>query len=83
MYTHTERLGSSRHRVDIPHDSRAVELAIDKERWIQRYAVRILNRYLHWQTPLEVATACASRLRNDLAALYDDPMKRMFIEASY
>jgi len=63
--------------------SQGMAWTIDREKWIQKYAVRILNRYLHWQTPLGVASTYAGRLKEDLVAFYDDPLKKMFIEASY
>ena len=72
-----------RHIADTVGDPEAAVLAIDRERWIQKYAVRILNRYRHRQTPLGVATAYTTRLKADLIAFYDDPLKRMFVEASY
>ena len=46
-------------------------------------AGRILKHFTRWQTPLGVAPAYIGRLREDLTSFYDDPLKRMFIEATY
>ena len=83
MDTHVRTFSNHRHIADTVSDFEATALAIDKDRWVQKYAVRILNRYRHRQTPLGVATAYTTRLKADLIAFYDDPLKRMFIEASY
>ena len=83
MDTYTETLGNDHHVAHISSDPKAIRSAIDKEKWIQKYAVQILNRYLHWQTPLGVAHAYTGKLGEDLAAFYDDPLKRMFVEATY
>ena len=83
MNTQTEALYTNRYLDTISHGSKEIMQDISKEKWLQKYAVRILNRYLHWQTPLDVASTYAARLREDLAAFYDDPLKRMFIEANY
>ncbi len=64
-------------------DPKAMELPNDKEMWIQKYAVRILIRFRQWQTPLTVANTCLTQLKEDLEAFYDDPVKRLSIEASY
>ncbi|MFC1636454.1 hypothetical protein ACFL5Z_16615 [Planctomycetota bacterium] len=54
-----------------------------KERWLQKYASRILMVWSHWQTPLGVAYANTHKIKMDLGRFYDDPLKRMFIEATY
>jgi hypothetical protein len=54
-----------------------------KEKWLQKHAGRVLAVWSQWQSPLGVAPAYATYIRTDLAAFYDDPLKRMFIEASY
>jgi hypothetical protein len=54
-----------------------------KERWLQKYASRILMVWSHWQTPLGVACAHTHKIKMDLGRFYDDPLKRMFIEATY
>lgn len=64
-------------------ENRAMDLPVEKERWIQKYAVRILIRFQQWQTPLGVTHNYLARLKEDLVAFYDDPLKRMFVEASY
>ena len=64
-------------------DSKAMELPNDKEMWIQKYAVRILVRFRQRQTPLTVANTCLTRLKEDLEVFYDDPVKRLSIEALY
>ena len=55
----------------------------NKEKWLQMYASRILMVWSQWQTPLGVAPAYTNRIKRDLARFYDDPLKKMFIEASY
>jgi len=64
-------------------DSKATELPNDKEMWIRKYAVRILIRFRQRRTPLTVANTCLTRLKADLEVFYDDPVKRLSIEASY
>ena len=54
-----------------------------KERWLQKYASRILMVWSHWQTPLGVAYTYTHKIKMDLGRFYDDPLKRMFIEATY
>lgn len=56
---------------------------LEKDNWTQKHAVRILKLWLKWETPLGVARAYASKIRSDLAEFYEDPLKRMFIEATY
>ena len=64
-------------------DSKAMELPNDKEMWIQKYAVRILVRFRQRQTLLTVSNTYLTRLKVDLEVFYDDPVKRLSIEASY
>lgn len=59
------------------------KLCMFKEEWIQHYAVRILRLWLQWQTPLGVARDYVEQLKKDLAEFYDEPLKKMFIEAAY
>jgi hypothetical protein len=54
-----------------------------KERWLQKYASRILMVWSHWQTPLGVTCGYTHKIKMDLGRFYDDPLKRMFIEATY
>ena len=54
-----------------------------KEKWLQKYACRILMVWSDWQTPLGVAGAYMNKIKMDLGRFYDDPLKRMFIEATY
>jgi hypothetical protein len=67
--------GSQGHRCPILDPAR--------EMWLQKYASRILVVWAGWRTPLGVAPAYADRIKKDLARFYDDPLKRLFIEASY
>jgi hypothetical protein len=55
----------------------------NKEKWLQKYASRILMVWSQWQTPLGVAPAYTDRIKMDLVRFYDDPLKRMFIETTY
>ncbi len=54
-----------------------------REKWLQKHADRMLAIWSQWQTPLGVAPAYTTYITADLAQFYDDPLKRMFIEASY
>ena len=54
-----------------------------KEDWIQHYADRMLGLWQAWQTRLGVARDYLEQLKADLAELYEEPLKRMFIEATY
>jgi len=56
---------------------------LSKEEWLQRYAQRALKVWLKWQTPLGVAHNYAEQLKNDLAAYYDEPLAKTFIETTY
>lgn len=56
---------------------------IKKQRWIGKYSDRLLGQWLRWQTPLGVTHAYAARIKEDLVEFYEDPLKRMFIEATY
>jgi len=64
-------------------DPKAMELPNDKEMWIKTYAVRILIRFRQGQTPLGAANIYLTRLKKDLEVFYDDPVRRLSIEASY
>ena len=54
-----------------------------KEEWVQHYADRMLKLWQGWQTRLGVARGYVEQLKTDLAALYEEPLKRMFIETTY
>jgi len=54
-----------------------------KEKWLQTYASRILMAWSHWPMPLGVASGYTHKIKMDLGRFYDDPLKRMFIEATY
>ena len=54
-----------------------------KEDWTEKYAGKILKQFCRWRTPLGVASIYADKLKRDLALFYEDPLKRMFIEATY
>ena len=54
-----------------------------KEKWLQKYASRILIHWSQWQTPMGVACDYTEKIKNDLVRFYDDPLKKMFIEATY
>ena len=66
-----------------PHNHRESMREAHKEKWLQMYACRILTVWSHWQTPLGVAGAYVNKIKMDLGRFYDDPLKRMFIEATY
>ena len=54
-----------------------------KQSWIDHYSRRMLRLWSNWETDLGVAHAYVRRIRSDLADFYGDPLKRMFIEATY
>jgi hypothetical protein len=54
-----------------------------KEEWIRHYAERMLKLWLTWQTRLGVARDYVEQVKADLTELYEDPLKRMFIETTY
>ncbi|UCC23149.1 MAG: hypothetical protein JSW23_03580 [Planctomycetota bacterium] len=56
---------------------------ISKTEWIQHYANRILTLWLTWQTPLGVDLDFAEQLKLNLEEFYSEPLKKMFIEATY
>lgn len=56
---------------------------IKKRKWLQKYSRCLLDHWLQWQTPLGVANAYTKKIREDLIEFYEDPLKRMFIEATY
>jgi hypothetical protein len=71
-----------------PYDSTRVSenpasVVSDKKAWIQRYAGRMFALWLERQTCLGVTRRYMQQLREDLAKWYDEPLRRMFIEATY
>jgi hypothetical protein len=56
---------------------------MDKKEWIQHYADRMLKLWLTWQTPLGVAREFVEQLKLNLEEFYSEPLKKMFIEATY
>jgi hypothetical protein len=60
-----------------------VESDEGKRKWLQKYSRRLLRHWLRWQTPLGVTAAYVGKIEADLARFYDEPLKRMFIEATY
>jgi hypothetical protein len=56
---------------------------LGRVQWLQEYSRRLLGHWLQWQTPLGVALAYAEQIERDLAAFYEDPLKRLFIETTY
>ena len=56
---------------------------MDKREWIQKYACRMLNLWLRWQTSLGVAQDYVQQIKKDLSRFYDDPLKKIFIETTY
>ena len=65
------------------HKPEKSPLHMCKEEWIQHYAERMLKLWLMWQTRLGVARDYVEQLKADLAELYEEPLKRMFIETTY
>ena len=70
-------------RIIIPGRSVESGVASAKDRWIRKYATRILDMWLQREAPLGVASTYAVQVSEDLVKLYEDPLKRVFIEATY
>ena len=68
---------------DVFRDPKRTERPSDKEIWLQTYALRILIRFRRRRMPLGVTRTNLARLKRDLNAFYDDPIKRLSIEMSY
>ncbi|MBN2314638.1 MAG: hypothetical protein JXM79_11965 [Sedimentisphaerales bacterium] len=83
MNTQKETLNTDNGFDTRSHNHREPVHDTQKERWLQTYASRILMAWSHWQTPLGVACAYTHKIKMDLARFYDDPLKRMLIEATY
>jgi len=56
---------------------------IKKQKWLQKYSLHLLDQWFQWQTPLGITYAYTKQIREDLVEFYEDPLKRMFIEATY
>jgi hypothetical protein len=54
-----------------------------KSDWIRRYSQRILRVWAERATSLGVARDYVDHIASELALLYDDPLKRAFVEATY
>ena len=83
MDTYAEELSTNLGVAAGSDDPAKMILPINREGWIEKYAGRILRLYIRWQTPLGIAHAYMGKIKEDLAGFYDDPLKRMFIEATY
>jgi len=59
------------------------ESDIIRDKWIEKHSRRLLRLWLQRQTPLGVALTYAKQIEKDLARLYEDPLKRKFIEKTY
>ena len=59
------------------------QIRICKEEWVQYYADRMLKLWQGWQTRLGVARDYVEQVKADRAELYEDPLKRMFVEGTY
>ena len=83
MITQKEISQSYNHFDISSHDPQRPTPDTRKEKWLQKYASRILTHWSQWQTPLGVACAYTDKIKTDLGRFYDDPLKKMFIEATY
>ena len=68
---------------DVISDPKGIGQPSNKEIWLQKYAMRILIRFRRRRMPLGVTRTNLARLKRDLNAFYDDPIKRLSIEMSY
>lgn len=83
MKIQKKRVGHYPEVKDICGGSKTTELRIERDRWIHKYALRILHQFQQWQTPLGVTNRYLAQIKKDLTQYYDDPLKRLFVEASY
>jgi hypothetical protein len=83
MIAQKEISKSNDHLTTDSHDPQRPTPNTNKEKWLQKYASRILMVWSQWQSPLGVAPTYTNRIKTDLARFYDDPLKKMFIEATY
>ena len=82
MKTHI-KVNDTNHRKSVGIRIFEEKLDTSKEKWLETYASRILARWSQWQTPLGVAYAYTNQIKTDLCRFYDNPLKKMFIEATY
>lgn len=61
----------------------SVSRTIGKQEWVQQHADRMLQHWLKWGTPLGIAPTYLTKLEDDLARCYDQPLLRAFIERTY
>jgi hypothetical protein len=54
-----------------------------KDEWIRHYAGKVLHLWHQWQTPLGVGRDYVEHISQELSSLYEEPLKRAFIEATY
>ena len=83
MNTYVETSHETKECSTAPHSPRIANSDTDKKRWLQEYSNRLLKLWLQWQTTLGVTSTYAEKIKEDLAVFYEDPLKRMFIEATY
>jgi len=57
--------------------------APSREQWLRTYTRHVLNVWLGQRTPLGLAPTYAQWIREDLAAFYEQPLMRAFIEQTY
>ena len=55
----------------------------DKQQWISKYAERMLNNYLQWQSPLGVDVDYIEKIKQDLIADFENPLRKSLIEETY
>ena len=54
-----------------------------KQKWIARYAKRILNRWQGFKSPFEVSQNYIKEIQVQLSDFYEIPEEKMSIEMSY
>jgi len=57
--------------------------AIGKQEWVQQHANHMLRCWRQRHAPLGVAPSYVTKLEEDLARCYDEPLLRTFIERTY
>jgi len=54
-----------------------------RKQWIQHYADRVYELWLQQEARFDMTPDYLQQIETDLAALYEHPLKRTFIEATY
>ena len=62
---------------------KTTSVRMSKGEWVKYYACRMFALWQKHETPLGIAREYVVSIERDLCLLYDEPLKRMWIETSY